>query len=104
MITVQFQELDKYQQVETDKKQVHELAKELTNKYPRLFKKEEVVLDVTVNENPHTLNKQLKFVCFIPNHGKIVADAQEKTFSQAMSEIKSAFHVQSKKLISERKN
>lgn len=89
MITIQFQSLSNYEKEAADEQAVTQFFDTLQKTYPRLFENEEVVIDVSVDQNPHTLHKKLTVVGFIPKHGKVVSEAEEKTFLQALSGIKS---------------
>lgn len=88
MITIQFQALSNYEKEAADEQAVTELFRDIQKTYSRLFENEEVVIDVFVDQNPHTLYKKITVVGYIPKHGKFVSEAEEKTFLQAISGIK----------------
>lgn len=92
MITIQFQALSNYEKKETDEKKITKLFENLQSTYPTLYRDEEVVIDVKVDQDPHTLYKKITVVGFIPKYGKIFVDAQATTFSQAISKIKADLH------------
>ena len=89
MIQIQFQALSNYEKRETDEKEITDLFEDLQATYATLFQDEEVVIDVTVDQNPHTLHKKITVSGYIPKHGKIFAEAEATTFSQAVSKLKS---------------
>jgi len=89
MIKIQFQALSNYEKKETDEQEIADLFENLQETYSTLFQDEEVVIDVKVDQNPHTLHKKITVSGFIPKHGKVFAQAQATTFSQAVSKLKS---------------
>jgi len=89
MIKIKFQALSNYEKKETDEKMVTQLFDDLQSQYPTLFEEQEVVIDVIVDQNPHTLFKKVTVVGYIPKYGKLFAEAETKTFAQAISKIKS---------------
>jgi hypothetical protein len=97
MIKIKFQALSNYKKRKTDKEAVVKLLEELQSTYPALYKDEEVVFDVKVDQDPHTLYKIVTFNAFIPDHGKIFAEAKATTFLQALSKIKTDLYRHSRK-------
>lgn len=91
MITVQFQAREAYRQNDEDQKKVEELFQYFADKYPRLFEGRDVIADVTASSDSSTMAKQLQVVATIPKHGKVVSEAEEQTFAQAISSIKTDF-------------
>lgn len=88
MITIQFQALSNYQKKDSDQREITQLFKEVQETFPTLFEEEDVVVDVRVDQDPNTLFKEVTVVSVIPKHSKLVAESTAKTFSQAVSNIK----------------
>lgn len=89
MITIQFQALSNYQKKDADEQAVIDLFNDVQDTFPTLFEGEDVIVDVRVDQDPNTLFKTITVVSVIPKHEKLVAESTEKTFSQALSSIKS---------------
>ncbi len=87
MIKLQFQALENYQKTESDQQKAIGLMEDLQQKFPRLFEKEEVVMDMKVNQQSSG-DKKVVLIGYIPKHGKIITQTKQRTFNQALSALK----------------